>query len=248
MNVQHIAELSDHLSQICDAQGHWDRCLRAFDDLGVRGIGYGVVPIRPYGDENLTEHTFFRHTYGSEWETAIGKDQLLDADLTTQRMLDGVEAVPWNDDPAKFGATYVNRRLHELENDLGLVWGVTLLLSHHSRNPVSSGIGLHVDCVRSDEEFQTYWAEHGQSLLTVAHFLNQGMLGSHKDELISLSGREKDYLYWSAMGLDRVQISDRLGISVFTLDKPIASVKRKLNARNTTQAVAKAMVLGLIDL
>ncbi len=67
----------------------------------------------------------------------------------------------------------------------------------------------------------------------------------HKDGVVRLSGREKDYIYWSALGLDRVQIADRLCISANTLNKPIASAKAKLKARNTSQAVAKAVLLGV---
>lgn len=249
MTIEKIASIGDELKKVKNAEDFWNTCLKAFDSLGVTSIGYGVIPMRSIAETgNYTEATFFRHTYMHEWERAVGKERLLDADLTTQLMLEGHEEIFWNDDPAKLGATHINKRLHELEQDLGLIWGKTLLLSHHSRNPVSSGIGLHVSCVNSDDEFHKYWAEHSADLRAISEMLNAGMLGQHKDGVVRLTGREKDYLYWSAMGLDRIETARRLGISENTLDKPIASAKAKLKARNTSQAVAKAVLLDLINL
>lgn len=249
MTIEKIASIGDELKNAKNAEEFWNTCLKAFDRLGVTSIGYGVIPMTKLAQNGrMTEATFFRHTYSQEWERAVGKDALLDADLSTQLMLEGVEEIFWNDDPEKFGATYINKQLHELEQDLGLIWGKTLLLSHHSRDPVSSGIGLHVSCVNSDDEFHKYWAEHSADLRAIAEMLNAGMLGQHKDGVVRLTGREKDYLYWSAMGLDRIETAHRLGISENTLDKPIASAKAKLKARNTSQAVAKAVLLDLISL
>lgn len=249
MTIDRLAALGDKLKQAKDAEEYWNTCINAFGDLGVTSIGYGVTPIRSLATSgNYTEATFFRHTYMPEWERVVGKEQLLDADLTTQLMLEGHEEVFWNDDPEKFGANYVNKRLHELERDLGLIWGKTLLLSHHSHDPVTSGIGLHVSCVTSDDEFHKYWTEHRAELRVISEMLNAGMLGQHTDGVVRLTGREKDYLYWSAMGLDRIETAGRLGISENTLNKPIASAKAKLKARNTSQAVVTAVLLGLIDL
>lgn len=249
MPSDRISALGDELKQVANAEAYWMTCLNALQECGVESVGYGVIPIAGAAQNGrVTEAAFFRHTYTPEWERAVGTEQLLDADITTELMLAGVEEVYWNDDPEKFGATYKNRKLHELEQDLGLIWGKTLLLSHHSRDRVSSGIGLHIPGVSSDAEFEKYWAAHHADLLAISNMLDVGMLKKHKDGVVRLTGREKDYLYWSAMGLDRIETADRLGISANTLNKPIASAKAKLKARNTSQAVAKAVLLGAIDL
>jgi len=244
-----VSTLAYELSEVKTAEEYWAKCVRAFDSFGVTGIGYGVVPmLSKVKESSPTEATFFRHTYMPEWERVVGKERLLDDDVTTQLMYEQHEEIDWNADPDELGATKENKRLYELEQDLGLIWGKTLLLSHHSRNSVSSGIGLHVNNVCSDIEFDKYWAEYGKTLRSISELLNIGMLGQHSDAIVRLTGREKDYLYWSAMGLDRFETARRLGISENTLDKPIASAKRKLRARSTSQAVAKAVLLGLISL
>lgn len=249
MKLDLIGQLADDLKQAKDGEALWQRCLTALEALGVDGVGYGVIPMIGLATSGkMTEAAFFRHTYSAEWEEAVGKDRLLDEDISTELLLRGQEEIFWNDDPDAYDATPANRRLHQLENDLGMIWGQTLLLSHYSRDPVSSGIGLHIGHVTSDAEFFAYWKEHEKTLRAVTEMLNSGMLEQHKDGVVRLSGREKDYIYWSALGLDRVQIADRLCISANTLNKPIASAKAKLKARNTSQAVAKAVLLGLVDL
>lgn len=249
MHLDLIGRLGEDLKGAKDGDAHWQLCVKAFEALGVVGVGYGVIPMAALAERGkITEATFFRHTYSQEWEDAVGIDGLLDEDLSTELLIQGQEEMNWNDEPDPDYATPSNMRLHQLENDLGMIWGKTLLLSHHTRDPVSSGIGLHVNTVKSDAEFDAYWQAHEQSVRVIAGMLNSGMLGPHKDGVVRLSGREKDYIYWSALGLDRVQIADRLCISANTLNKPIASAKAKLKARNTSQAVAKAVLLGLVDL
>lgn len=249
MTIDKIAALGEKLQQAPNAEAHWDCCAQAFEDLGVTSLGYAVIPMASEVQmSGATNAAFFRHTYGKEWERAISSEEVLDYDITTKLLLSGVEEVYWQDDATEFGGTEKNKRLWELEQDLGIVWGKTLLLSHHSKNTVSSGIGMHVTAVRSEAEFEKYWTKHRQQLRVIGEMLNHGMLHEHTDGLVRLTGREKDYLYWAAMGLDRIETAHRLGISEHTLNKPIASAKAKLKARSTSQAVAKAVLLGLIDL
>ena len=61
-----------------------------------------------------------------------------------------------------------------------------------------------------------------------------------------LSPREIDALTFLAMGYARGQVADMLSISEHTLRAYIESARFKLGAMNTTHAVARAMVEGLI--
>ena len=62
----------------------------------------------------------------------------------------------------------------------------------------------------------------------------------------SLSPREVDALTFLAMGYSRAQVADTLSISEHTLRAYIESARFKLNALNTTHAVARALSRGLI--
>jgi len=61
-----------------------------------------------------------------------------------------------------------------------------------------------------------------------------------------LSPREADALTFLALGYSRAQIAETLEISEHTLRVYVESARFKLGAMNTTQAVARALSLGLI--
>lgn len=250
MQIDVIATLADNLKAAPSAESYWETCMSAFSALGVGGIGYAIIPMADACDERgMTHAAFFRHTYSREWERAVGTEKLLDEDNTTELLLGGAEEVCWADDSeTQFTTLEDHQYLKTLEYDLGMRWGKSLLLSHHSKNRVSSGIGMHVTEVRNETDLAKYWKEYRSRLRMISEILNVGMLGEHTDAMIRLTGREKDYLYWAAMGLNRIEMAERLGISKNTLDKPIASAKAKLKARSTPQAVAKAVSLGVINL
>lgn len=62
-----------------------------------------------------------------------------------------------------------------------------------------------------------------------------------------LSPRETEVLTWLARGLRADQIAHELGIARVTADLHVANAKRKLGAATREQALARALVLGLIE-
>ena len=73
------------------------------------------------------------------------------------------------------------------------------------------------------------------------------IFGSKLDFEIELTEREKDVLSFTASGKNPAQISDILRISTNTITKHLSNIRNKLNTINTTHAVSKATLLGLID-
>lgn len=104
---------------------------------------------------------------------------------------------------------------------------------------------------RDDTEWKKYTDTHVRDLILAAHFVNQKALelekGSDEVDLASLSPREIDALTMLAMGYNRAQAADHLSISEHTLRVYIESARHKLQASNTTHAVAKGLNLGLIS-
>ncbi|MFT7578070.1 MAG: LuxR family quorum sensing-dependent transcriptional regulator [Alphaproteobacteria bacterium] len=64
----------------------------------------------------------------------------------------------------------------------------------------------------------------------------------------SLTDRERDVLSWAARGKTTSEIADILGLKSDTVEVYFKNNLRKLQASNRTQAVAKALVHGLIDI
>jgi DNA-binding CsgD family transcriptional regulator len=62
-----------------------------------------------------------------------------------------------------------------------------------------------------------------------------------------LSARETDILYWISQGKTAAEVAQIYGISHRTIDTHITRVREKLDSVNTTQAVAKAMTMRIIQ-
>jgi DNA-binding CsgD family transcriptional regulator len=104
----------------------------------------------------------------------------------------------------------------------------------------------------TSEHWQQFNHERLRDLILIAHFFNQKALeirqGTDEASLLRLSPREIDALTMLAIGYSRAQAADKLAISEHTLRVYIESARSKLGAANTTHAVAKALILGLIIL
>jgi DNA-binding CsgD family transcriptional regulator len=102
----------------------------------------------------------------------------------------------------------------------------------------------------NDAEWESFTRSRQRDLILIAHYFNQKALDFEKERLPeparNLSPRETDALTYLAMGYARGQVADLLAISEHTLRAYIESAKYKLNALNTTHAVARAMAEGLI--
>lgn len=93
--------------------------------------------------------------------------------------------------------------------------------------------------------------ENTNELILIAHLLNQKALefdkGTDEQPRAHLSPREIDALSLLANGLSRAQIAETLSISEHTLRTYIESARFKLAAQNTTHAVVKAIMHGLVQ-
>lgn len=101
-----------------------------------------------------------------------------------------------------------------------------------------------------DENWAKFARQHVGDLILVAHFINQKALeierGTDFRAVKSLSPREVDVLTLLAMGLNRSQAAETLDISEHTLRAYVESARVKLDAQNTTHAVARAVAGGYV--
>lgn len=101
-----------------------------------------------------------------------------------------------------------------------------------------------------DATWDAIISAHKRDWILLAHYLNQKALqivkGRAPEPVRALSPREIDALTYLAMGYGRGQVANLLNISEHTLRAYIESARFKLNALNTTHAVARAVSEGLI--
>ncbi len=103
-----------------------------------------------------------------------------------------------------------------------------------------------------DGAWERYTAEFLPTLILAAHFFHQKALeieqGAEFLPDSPLSPREADTLRLLALGHSRAKAADILSISEHTLRVYIENARQKLQAANTTHAVARALVSGKIAL
>ncbi len=104
---------------------------------------------------------------------------------------------------------------------------------------------------RCDDPAWRKFSRHSvQELLLVAHYVNQKALELERGTDVvpgqPLSPRETDALTMLALGYSRARAAERLNISEHTLRVYIEGARFKLGALNTTHAVARALVKGLL--
>ncbi|MBY6090800.1 helix-turn-helix transcriptional regulator [Pseudooceanicola sp. 502str34] len=102
----------------------------------------------------------------------------------------------------------------------------------------------------SDEDWALFVRQQSNALLLLGHTIHRKVLAlcdhSGPETTALLSPRECETMTLLAQGKSRAQVAQELSISEHTLRDHINSVRNKLKAGNTVQAVALAQAYGLI--
>jgi len=88
-------------------------------------------------------------------------------------------------------------------------------------------------------------AEQGFLLELMVPFLHLAWMRSQLPDLLTV--REKEILRWIHLGKSNFEIGTILGISPLTVKNHVQKILRKLNVRNRTQAVGRALALRFLD-
>ena len=140
----------------------------------------------------------------------------------------------------------LQRRQMEAELDMGMNYGVTLPLEVGKAG--FAGMGLWFETLPSADAFRKEWAELGPILLKAGHLLDSDVRKDHPNLMVGLSKREIECLNLLLGGYRASEICFKLGISEKTLEKHILHARTKLKAHTRDQALAKAILMGLISL
>ncbi|MFD2173428.1 helix-turn-helix transcriptional regulator [Rhodobacter lacus] len=248
MKTQSLCDLAEALAAAKDPFAPFESYLQA---RGGCGFFYGFTAIASdLLQLSYTDGVHYRHNYCREWEDAVGAESLIDNDYSVEAMDRGARMVEWmpSSDYGSFLESLTPKQRHqfEIESDLGMTYGASLLLDGHRLG--FSGIGIWFETQPSPEAFQREWARFGSELTAASNLLDAAVRGARPNLLVRLSPREIDCLSWLAQGLRPSEICWRLGISEKTFEKHIASAKGKLKARTRDQALAKAVLLHLLPL
>lgn len=241
-----IQEIAREASTISDLDGFWSMIHEQLTIRGVSSALFGVLASRRELEHlRLSKALIWKSSHQKSFFDAFSVDSLFDNDVTSEHCISGNGLIFWHDGNNWANAKPAEKRRAQIERDLGLAIGVSVP-SNHFFPSQTGGIGLAMSDVPL-AEFERYFAREGREIVALCGILDAGMRGQHLGELVNLSKREEEVLTWLAAGMRPERIADRLGIGDKSIEKYIAGARRKLRAATRDHAVAKALLLGLIN-
>lgn len=243
---QSIQEVARTASALSDLDTFWELVHRQLEVRGVTSVLFGVLAsTKELQHMRLSQALIWKSTHKKEFFEIFNPEHLLDNDVTADHCMSHNQLLFWQDPRNWENATPAEKRRASIERDLGLAIGFSVPASYYFPTQVG-GIGVALPEIPL-KEFDRYWQREGRELVTLCGILDAGMRGQHLSELVSLSKREAECLTWLAVGLRPDRIAEKLGVGDKSIEKYIAGARRKLRATTRDHAVAKALMLGLIE-
>jgi DNA-binding CsgD family transcriptional regulator len=227
INLHDVPESEDKyvrfLRQICEKFG--------FDDAAYAGINPAAG----------TMHTFV--TYSDDWKGHYIEHNFQLIDPTLHTAIRSVAPVDWS--RLRRDANYA--RVFKDAGDFGIEQsGMTIPV----RGPFGEFGMLSVTRRCSEQEWPALRSNSLAELQAVATHIHDHAMSSEplaqSMRRPHLSRREHEILQWVAAGTSQQDVGDILSISSRTVEVHLRSIRHKLLALTTAQAVGRAVGLGLI--
>lgn len=240
----HGHRLLDAVSDFRDAAGSdgvWNALHTHMRGFGIGGLIYGIELLPTAHSPNKL---LLRDSLPSGYIAEKSRYRLYDHDAWVCMARTQTSAVLWSDPSIFSSMDSQARRSFEIDAAYGVTTGVTIPF-RFAHGMGGSGVGCHAAGM-TDAEFEGLWQRNGATITAVAAAFDVCMRREHAGALFPLSERERECLLWLAAGLRPPRIADRLNTAPKTVEKQIASARRKLKAATTVQAVTTALIFGLI--
>jgi len=249
-NQPNAASWAITVAQASSPQAGWQLFADDLHRLGICNASY-VHEAERFSPRLPPEDRCFGHMVSPEWTQAVRTDPILNnigyKVPAAASVGVGVCVVP-----------DVDMQLQELTDDqrlalghmkdLGMQGGWTYPVVDRVTNTYSA---LLIDCNANLAEQQRLVHQHREYLRACAIYIREGLvlqgLTAEAGPTL-LSARESDCLAWTAAGKSTKEIASLVGLATSTVNEYITRAQGKLKASNRTQAAARAMLLGAVQL
>jgi LuxR family quorum-sensing system transcriptional regulator SolR len=230
----------DYLHNLCRTDvGLFDQVAAKARKLGFEYCAFGMKLPLPLAEPKIV----LVNDYPASWNERYRSQGYLGVDPTVKHGLSSNASLVWSS--ALFsdsGALWDDANAHGLNHGIGLArrlenGSVGMLNLSRSADPISV---LEAREMLLEIEMMTEML-----VVTEARAATKLHL---PESSVSLNAREKEILRWTADGKTSSEVGQILSISAATVNFHINKSLLKLNAVNKTQAVVKAVVLGLLDM
>lgn len=182
-------------------------------------------------------------TYSNAWQSHYFAQDYVSVDPVLRTSLLGILPVDWR---------YLDRRDRRVRRMFGESTefglgnqGLSFPIRGLGRETALFSINAHM----SDAEWNRYVRHYMRDFQLIAHYLHNQVverLDGHSAAVPVLSPREIECLRWTANGKTKWEIGEILAISERAAKFHLDQARHKLNCINVTNAVAKAVAMGLI--
>lgn len=222
------------------------------DDLWCclhRQIGHFGIAEAVYGTESLPDPTRevapLFNSINPAWLEDKLSNGLFECDEYVRAARIDITPMLWSDMALIEAMSPEAKLSFSLDVDYGVLSGVSIPMRFAGGLGASS-IGLHANGLTLPE-FDRIWAEEQSSIIAIVNAFDTALRSDHVGEVFPLTAMERECLLWLAAGLAQKQIADRLRLTDKQVEKRLGAARAKLKAVTTTQAVANALIFGLIN-
>jgi DNA-binding CsgD family transcriptional regulator len=245
-----IGEFSERLSALTTSDSIKSFMLDVIEPLGFVNFAYHIIQM-PDVDSVRTRQAFVISSYPDSWIRHYVANGYVNDDPVIARVYEERAPFVWADTIDGEKLSRKQMKLLEDASAIGIGNGLTIPLQSRSGEIASlsliPGASLQAEDLHAPELLNRVhlMAEylHGKAARIV---IEEALTNSSKRRRSLLSPREAEALTWVARGKSTWEISRILEISEKSVEFYLESCKHKLQATNRTQAVVKAIVLGLV--
>ncbi|MGX9356760.1 helix-turn-helix transcriptional regulator [Roseobacteraceae bacterium S113] len=250
--MRKLLDITERMRSAASLDDLWTTANRELENYGVSGIFYGqlaskseLIPTTGGHDRQTSLTLLSKTSYSEEFLAAFDTVELVDNDPTVTHCLQNDDVLVWSYDEiwAEQNPWYLQR--YAIERDLGFHKGCSIPSRHFSDHWIG-GIGVAMTEV-PDDEFEAHWKNSQNRVIEICGLLELGMREVHEQEFIGLTPREAECLTWLAAGFAPQEIALKMNVQENRVARLVAQCKAKLKARTRDHAVARALLLGVIN-
>jgi DNA-binding CsgD family transcriptional regulator len=244
-----LGEFSERLRALRTTDEFRDLVLEVVQPMGFSHFAYHIIQT-PDVDNVRTRQAYGIFSYPDQWTRHYIAYGYVNDDPVIAKVYEEKAPFIWSDKISVDELSKKQRKLLDDASAMGLTEGLTIPLQSRAGETASMSL---IPGKMTAEEL------HSPGLINMVHLMaeyvhghaarvviEEALTNSSKRRRSLLSPREAEALTWVARGKSTWEVARILDLSEKSVEFYLDSCKHKLQATNRTQAVVKAIVLGLI--
>jgi LuxR family transcriptional regulator len=223
-----------------------ERILKAaLADIGFENYLYALIPTGPEGASGeFITCTNFR----ADWMDFYAAHNLQANDYALEHIMKNTAPIIWSELFGAIDEARIDPRFKptaDATRDFLGQNGISIAIPCFGAH--SAVLSVTTDPSMDNTQTTAQIRRAGRDLQTIAHAFHAGVnRQTLAHQHYGISAREIEVLKWLADGLTAKQVAHKTKRSPHTVNKQILSARKRLGCATTIQAVAKALILGLI--